>query len=180
MIRPIADWTDKDDGVEIGQGSYVQGNLTMLPDGQLVDRDDDQVEMRRFPSFGGQLREAPGEDRSRGGRWSRVAGTAADAGPNGNDVAHRIDLSERTRERTRADHRPKAYGQSPRFLRAWTQKRPTAISDVTSHSAWPCQSESGRHQGAPSSAEANQTITPDTKIAIPPGTRPPNGCGRFG
>jgi hypothetical protein len=52
VIRPIADWTDNDDGVEIGQGSYVQGNLTMLPDGQVVDRDDDQAELRRFPSFG--------------------------------------------------------------------------------------------------------------------------------
>ncbi|MEW5742912.1 MAG: hypothetical protein AB1938_28610 [Myxococcota bacterium] len=52
VIRPIADWTDNDDGVEIGQGSYMQGNLTMLPDGQVIDRDDDQVEMRRFPSFG--------------------------------------------------------------------------------------------------------------------------------
>jgi hypothetical protein len=55
VIRPVSEWTDNDDGVELGCGSTFQGNLTLLPDGQVLDRDDDQVELHRFKSLGALL-----------------------------------------------------------------------------------------------------------------------------
>jgi hypothetical protein len=61
VLRPIAEWEPRDDGLDLGAGSTFQGSLTLLdgegtlPQRKLVDRDDDGVELRAFGTLGAFL-----------------------------------------------------------------------------------------------------------------------------
>jgi hypothetical protein len=60
VLAPIAEWVGNVDGLQIGSGSYFQGNLTLIGDApllerKLIDRDDDGVELHAFANLGAFL-----------------------------------------------------------------------------------------------------------------------------
>ncbi len=61
VLRPIAEWAEGEDGLEIGSGSDLQGSLTLLRsearvvNWKAVDRDDDGAQLHAFDDLGAFL-----------------------------------------------------------------------------------------------------------------------------
>lgn len=61
VLHPISRWVESEDGLELGSGSYFQGNLTLLTSAapvlerKLLDRDDDGVTLHEFGTLGALL-----------------------------------------------------------------------------------------------------------------------------